>query len=364
MDTTQDKTSPTISVDGRTIGKDFPTYFIADIAANHNGDLSEAKDLIELAAIAGANAAKFQHFQAENIVSSHGFDSMSNQLSHQANWGKSVTQVYKEATVPWEWSDELKQYCDTVGIHFFSAPYDFGAIEMLDNYVPAYKIGSGDINWYESLDRIASKNKPIFLATGASTMVEVEQAIERIFKTNSQLCLMQCNTNYTGSIENFNHIHLNVLKTFAVKFPQTVLGLSDHTPGHATVLGAVALGARAIEKHFTRHREQVGPDHAFSMNPTDWREMVDRTRELELALGSYEKVVAHNELETVNIQRRCCRAAKDLTAGQILSRDTIDVLRPVESNSIPPSEIENIVGTTVKFDIVKGKALCWDLLQI
>ena len=128
---------------------------------------------------------------------------------------------------------------------------------------------------------------------------------------------MQCNTNYTGSIENFRHIHLNVLRTYRALFPDAVLGLSCHTPGHATVLGAVALGARVVEKHFTDDTRRDGPDHAFSMTPATWREMVDRTRELEYALGSAEKNVCGNEQETVVVQRRCLRAARDLAAGTV-----------------------------------------------
>ena len=130
---------------------------------------------------------------------------------------------------------------------------------------------------------------------------------------------MQCNTNYTGSLENFSHINLNVLKTYASMWPDVVLGLSDHTPGHATVLGAVALGARAVEKHLTDDRNREGPDHRFSMDPSGWRDMVDRTRELERALGSGDKRVAGNERETVVIQRRCLRAARDIAAGEIIS---------------------------------------------
>jgi len=126
---------------------------------------------------------------------------------------------------------------------------------------------------------------------------------------------MQCNTNYTASLENFDHIHLNVLKTYAALYPDVVLGLSDHTSGHATVLGAITLGARAIEKHFTDDNSRIGPDHPFSMDPIAWREMVDRTRELERALGSPNKRVANNESETVVVQQRCLRAARDIKQG-------------------------------------------------
>lgn len=348
--------NPFLTVRGRKIGLDHPTYFIADIAANHNGSLEEAKTLISLAKESGADAAKFQHFRADRIVSRYGFESQGEQRSHQSRWKKSVYQVYEEASVPWEWTPLLKAHADKVGIHFFSAPYDFEAIEMLDNYVPAYKIGSGDLNWSEAVKRIAKKKKPVFLATGASTMREVKQAVASILRHNDKLCLMQCNTNYTGSLENFRYIQLNVLKTYAKRFPNVVLGLSDHTPGHATVLGAVTLGARAIEKHFTRSRKQEGPDHAFSMEPRDWRDMVDRTRELELALGEGRKKVEDNEKDTVWIQRRCCRAARDLKKGVRLTRADISVLRPAAPGASAPDDAPKLVGRKTKRAVVKGEA--------
>ncbi len=155
-----------------------------------------------------------------------------------------------------------------MGIDYFSSPYDFDAIDLLDSFVPAYKIGSGEITWLEAMERIAKKGKPVILASGASDIGEVQRAVHCILRHNPQLVLMQCNTNYTASLENFNHIHLRVLQTYRLMFPDLVLGLSDHTPGHATVLGAVALGARVVEKHFTDDNNRVGPDHKFALNPS------------------------------------------------------------------------------------------------
>ncbi len=198
---------------------DHPTYFIADIAANHDGDLERAKLLIRLAKEAGADAAKFQNFRAPKIVSDYGFKHMGGQVSHQSSWKKSVFQVYQDASVPFEWTPILKEECDKAGIDYFSSPYDFDAIDMLDPYVPAYKIGSGDITWPEALERMARKGKPVILASGASDIGEVQRAVHLILAINPQLVLMQCNTNYTASPENFDHIHLNVLKTYATHVP-------------------------------------------------------------------------------------------------------------------------------------------------
>ncbi len=350
-----------IKIGQRLIGPKHPTYFIADVAANHDGDLERAKLLIRLCKEAGADAAKFQNFRAPKIVSDYGFRHLAGggQVSHQAAWKKSVFQVYSEASIPFEWTEILKEECDRVGLDFFSAPYDFEAIDMLDPYVKMYKAGSGEIDWIEALELMAKKNKPFFVATGASTIGEVQRAVHAILKINPQLVLMQCNTNYTASPDNYDHLHLNVLRTYATMFPDVILGLSDHTHAVAPVLGAVTLGARVIERHFTDSNRREGPDHKFAMNPETWAKMVEETRLLERALGSADKFVAENEVQTAVIQRRCLRAARDIRAGEILTREMIDVLRPAAPGAILPHEIQAVVGTRALQDIPFGKELRW-----
>jgi N-acetylneuraminate synthase len=346
-------------IGGRKVGPGHPTYFIADISANHDGDIERARLLIRLAKEAGADAAKFQNFRAPKIVSDYGFKSLGNQLSHQATWEKSVFEVYQDASLPFEWTPILKETCDRVGIHYFSSPYDFEAIDMLEPYVPAYKAGSGLITWIEALTYMASRDKPIIMATGASDLADVTRAVRAVRAVNGRIVLMQCNTNYTASLENFDHIHLNVLKTYGLLFPDVILGLSDHTPGHATVLGAVSLGARVVEKHFTDDNNRIGPDHPFSMTPETWADMVARTRELERALGTADKVVAENERETFIVQRRCLRAARAIAVGETFTRDMIDVLRPAIPGAIPPYEIDYVIGTRALTDLPQGKELRW-----
>lgn len=258
----------------RTIGDGYPVYFVADLAANHDGKLERAYSLIDLAKEAGADAAKFQNFQAAKIVSRHGFEALPG-MSHQAAWKKPVFEVYEDASIPQDWTQLLKRKCDEVGIEYFTSPYDFASVDHVDPYVRMYKIGSGDITWPGILEHVASKGKPVMLATGASTMEDVERAMEMLTAKTDKLVLMQCNTNYTASTENFRFINLNVLKKYAARWPDTILGLSDHTHGHATVLGAIALGARVIEKHFTDDNGRAGPDHEFAMNPRTWREIVE-----------------------------------------------------------------------------------------
>jgi len=342
------------------IGEKHPVYFIADIAANHDGSLERAKLLIRLAKEAGADAAKFQNFRATKIVSGYGFSHMNSQVSHQAKWKKSVVEVYDGASVPFDWFTRfVRRPVMRLALIIFLSPYDFDAIDMLDVYVPAYKIGSGDITWIEACERMAAKGKPVLLATGASDIGDVQRAAHAILRINPQLVLMQCNTNYTADPANFGHIHLNVLNTYRNMFPDVILGLSDHTHGHATVLGAVTLGARVIEKHFTDDNSREGPDHPFAMNPQTWSDMVTATRQLERSMGSGDKFVAGNELQTVVIQRRCLRAARDIKAGETMTREMIEVLRPATEGAIMPYEINNVIGTKVLVDLATGQELRW-----
>jgi sialic acid synthase SpsE len=348
-----------LKIGKRLIGPNQPTYFIADVAANHDGDLDRAIQLIRLAKEAGADAAKFQNFQAPKIVSDYGFKHMDGQVSHQAAWKKSVFEVYQGASIPFDWTPVLMDACNEVGIDYFTSPYDFDAIEFVDTYIPAFKIGSGEIDWIESLEYIARKGKPVLLATGASDIGDVQRAVHAILAINPQLVLMQCNTNYTANPENYDHIHLNVLKTYACMFPEVVLGLSDHTHGPATVLGAVAFGARVVERHFTDDNDREGPDHKFATDPGDWADMVAETRKLERALGSADKFVAANEKDTVVVQRRCLRAARNIQAGETFTRAMIDVLRPATPGAILPADLFEAIGTKALHAIPSGKELCW-----
>jgi N-acetylneuraminate synthase len=346
-----------LDIQGRQIGEKHPTYFIADIAANHDGDLERAKELIHLAAEAGADAAKFQHFKAETIVSDHGFRSLGRQWSHQASWKKSVFEVYTDASVDLRWTEELAKSCREAGIAFLTSPYAFDLVDHVDPYVPAYKIGSGDITWLEIIRYIAAKQKPVFLACGASSMDDVARAIDASLSVNPRLGLLQCNTNYTGSLDNFRFIQLNVLRSFRAMYPEMVLGLSDHTPGHATVLCAIALGARIIEKHFTDDVKRTGPDHAFSMDPRTWRDMIHRARELESALGTGLKRVEANECDTVVLQRRSIRLKRDLQAGHVLSREDVEMLRPCPVDALPPYAVDDVVGKALRDNLKKDAYL-------
>ena len=310
----------------KRIGKNMPTYFIADIGANHDGSLARAKKLIRLAKLAGADAAKFQHFSAKTIVSDVGFKKLKNLKSHQSKWKKSVFSVYQAASINKKWTKILKKFCDKIDIEFMTSPYSMEIVDEINPYVNVIKIGSGDITWIDIIKKIASKKKLGIIATGASNFKEVETAVKEYLKINQSLVLMQCNTNYTGDLENIKYSNLNVINKFKKKFPKVVLGLSDHTFGHVTVLGAVMLGARVIEKHFTDDNKRTGPDHFFAMNPKSWK-------------SSYITI------------RRGIRANQKLNKGSIIREHMLDYLRPCPFGALRPCDKKKIINKRLKKDI-------------
>ncbi len=324
--------------------------FIADIAANHDGDLKRAYKLIELAKDSGADIAKFQNFKAKKIVSKNAFDAMPKQ-THQAEWNKSVFDVYDEASVPDSWTPLLKKKCDEVGIEYMTSPYDYESVELADKYSDAFKIGSGDITWTNMLEYIAAKGKPVLLATGASDIADVERAMACIKPHTEDIVLMQCNTDYTLDLDKFKYINLNVLNLYRQKFPECILGLSDHTLGYATVLGAFTLGARVFEKHFTDDNSREGPDHKFAMNPAAWREMVDECNKLYYAMGDGVKRIENNERDSVTVQQRCFFYQKDLKAGHTVTEDDIFPVRPLQPDCFYPYESGLIVGKKLVRDV-------------
>ena len=325
----------------KKISQNSQTYFIADIAANHDGSLKRAKRLITLCAKAGADAAKFQHFRAETIVSDKGFKKFGKK-SHQSN-GKRV--FFKHIRMQVLIQAGQRNFINIVKncIDFITTPYDINYVNEVNKYVCAYKIGSGDLTWHEIIKQISSKRKPVILATGASKLEEVKEAVKLILKKNKKLVLMQCNTNYTNSEDNFNYINLKVLDQYKELFGnKVILGLSDHTLGHSTVLGSVVMGAKVIEKHFTDNNNRSGPDHKFSMNFDTWKSMVEDTRRLEKALGDGKKKIEKNERQTSFLQRRGLYLNKVKTKNEKIQSKDLTALRPYQSNGYHPYEIKNL----------------------
>jgi len=354
------KPSSKICIDKKIISKDKPVYFIAEIGSNFDNDLNRAKELIYMAKESGADAAKFQHYTARSLVSDIGFSKINKKKSHQSAWKKSVYETYNDASLNKDWTFYLQEACKDAGLSFFTSPYSLDLVDYVDDYVPAYKVGSGDITWLEIISHMASKGKPIFLATGASNFVDVKRAADTVLEKTSDIILLQCNTNYTADKRNYAHQQLRVITKYQDEYPGIITGLSDHMPGNVSVLGAVALGAKVIEKHFTDSTKRDGPDHSFSMTPNTWREMVDRTRELEESLGSGNKKIETNEEETIVVQRRSVYFTTNLKKGEIIKKQHLDALRPCPKDGIPPYEIKNILGMVLKNNISVGEIVKWN----
>lgn len=351
-----------IMIGSKRVGAGHPAYIIAEIGSNFDGDLARAKSLAKLSKDLGADAYKIQNFLAPKIVSNAGFKNL--QVAFQANWDKPVVDVYRQAEFPREWIKELSDYCKEIGIDFFSSPYDTDAVDQLEGLgIAAHKIGSGEIDNLEFLAYVARTGKPILIACGASTMEEIAAAVKTVRDTgNENIILLQCVTNYPSPIKDSNIRAMNTLKeTFGV-----LVGYSDHTIGAAggaddplngaTVpLGAVALGACVIEKHFTDDRTRKGPDHPFAMNPEEFKAMVDGIRAMEQALGDGEKKLMPSEHQTVVIQRRGIYAVKDIPSGQTVTRDMLEFLRPAVG--LRPPQIGLVVGKTLNKAIAAGEPI-------
>lgn len=344
-----------IKIGSRMIGPDYPTYFIAEIGGNFDGSIEKAKKLIDAAKAAGADCAKFQTFTADTIVSEGGFSKMTLHGVH-GSWGRTVSEVFKDVEFPIEWHKEISDYCKKVGIDFSTSPYFFEAVDLCEELnVPFIKIGSGEITWLEMIEYTAKKGIPIMLATGDATMSEIDEAVRTIEKTgNKDLVLMQCITNYPSKIDSAN---VNVLKTYQSAFG-CLTGYSDHSPGHVVALASTVIGGRVIEKHFTLNKKDKGPDHPHSMEPNEFKFMVDSIREVERAMGSSRKEVVAEEGETVFVQRRCLYAKRDLVAGQTLTADDITVLRP--ALGIPPKFKNTIIGKNINKNIPAGDPIFWE----
>lgn len=337
----------------RRIGAGEPCYLIAEIGSNFDGDLERAKQLATLAAQAGADAAKFQSFLPEKIIRPEGFE---NPEGFQESWDKPVRDVYADAAFPREWHAELQGHCASLGIDFFSSPYDADAVELLDSLdVPAHKVGSGEIDNSAFLELVARSGRPVLLGCGAAALAEIARAVEVLRGAGcAQLVLLQCVTNYPSTFESAD---IRAMVQLANAF-QVPVGYSDHTPGDVVPLGAVALGACVIEKHFTDDTSRVGPDHSFAMDVVSFRSMADNIRRLELALGNGQKAVAPEEERTRVFQRRGLWSVRPLHAGERLTSADVDVLRP--AHGLPPDALPTLLGLEVRVDVPAGTALTMD----
>lgn len=338
-----------VKIGDNIIGDEHSTFIIAEAGSNHNGSLERAKKLIDSAAEAKADAVKFQIYKAESLYSKH-----TPEFSYLK--GQNVYELIKRIETPREWIGELAKYCEERTITFLATPFDFEAVDLLDNYVPAFKIASFEITDLELLKYAAEKGKPMILSTGMANLGEIEDAITAIKSVgNDDILLLHCNSLYPTPVEVVN---LKAIETMRTAFNVPV-GFSDHTLGIHIPIAAVGMGACVIEKHYTEDRTLPGPDHSFAVEPDKLEEMVKCIREVEKAKGDGIKEKSDLESEEMYIKaRRSIHAKVDIPKRVKITRDMLIIKRP--GYGIKPKFIDIVVGREAKKDIKEDKWITWE----
>ncbi|HTL46688.1 MAG TPA: N-acetylneuraminate synthase [Verrucomicrobiae bacterium] len=349
----------TVKIGAREVGDGQSVFVIAEAGSNHNRDFNQAKKLIDVAAQAGADAVKFQTFSAETLYSKKTPSMSYLTKGGLLKEGETVFDLLKKNELPREWQKDLAAYCREKGVIFLSTPFDLKAVDELEKLnVPAYKIASYEITHLPLLEHAAKTGKPMIVSTGMADLTDIEQALDVIYATgNRQVILLHCAINYPPKFED---VHLRAMKTMREAF-QVPVGFSDHTTGIAVDLAAAALGACAIEKHYTTDRKLPGPDHPFAIEPQELKAMVQGIREVEKALGSPVKRRTAAEEEMYKLGRRSLVAARKISKGTQITREMIEVKRP--GFGIPTKEMHAIVGRTAKVDIDEDDILVWDMFS-
>lgn len=343
----------TFEISDRTVGPGEPAFIIAEAGSNHNGDLETAKELIEVAADAGADAIKFQTFRAEDMYLED-----SGKVEYLED-DRSIYDIIESMEMPYEWIPVLHDYCNECGISFLSTPFDERSAEELAEYVPAWKVASYTSSHHPFLRYLATSEKPIIMSTGAHELDEVRESVDVLTDAGAEdFALLQCVAAYPTPIEKIN---VKVVETLANQF-DVPTGLSDHTLDPVTApAAAVALGASIVEKHFTLDKTMNGPDHQFALEPDELAEMVDAIRDTEAALGTGEKSVLDVEGELFEKARRAIHAVDDISSGEQFTADNLKVLRPGEREpGLRPKFYEDILGKTAACDVEKSAGVQWD----
>jgi len=337
-----------IKIGNKSIGEGQPTFIIAEAGVNHNGKIELAKKLVEIAANAGADAVKFQTYKSENLVT----EKTAVADYARKNTGRNISQMEMIKSLELKYNDfeKLKNYCDKKNIIFLSTPHSFDAIDFLEDLVPAYKFGSGDITNIPTLKYAAKKGKPMILGTGMSTIKEIKNAMSVIkSEGNNQIIALHCTTSYPCSLEEVN---LRAMKKMQNELG-CLIGYSDHTLGAIVPIAATAMGATVIEKHFTISKKLPGPDHKASLEPDELKEMIKEIRNVEKILGSYEKKPTKSEEKIMKLVRKSIFANQNISKGSKISKNMVGIKRP--GNGLSPSQIDKIVGKKAKRDIKKDE---------
>ena len=347
-----------ISIGNTEISPQSAIFLIAEAGVNHNGDINLAKKLIDIAANAKVNAIKFQTYNSDSLILRS--TSKVNYQKTKTDSNESFYDMLKRYELTNENFKDLKAYCEKKGIIFLSTAFDEISVELLDFLqVPAYKIGSGDMNNFPLLKLICSKLKPILLSTGMASLEEVKESVNFIIDNQiEEIVIFQCTTNYPDQYEEIN---LNVIRTFKKEFPEFLIGFSDHSLGIEASLGAAAKGVKVIEKHFTLNKNMEGPDHRASLDPDELKEWVTRIRNLEKALGSFKKYPSNNEINIAKKARKSIVSTKYLKKGDVLTTENISVKRP--GLGISPKHYEALIGKKIKENVPIDSILKWEDIE-
>jgi N-acetylneuraminate synthase len=346
-----------VDIAGCKIGPGNPTYIVAEMSANHNQDFVQAVQIIEKAREVGADAIKVQTYTADTLTIDSDKDYF--RVEGGTLWDdRTLYELYGKAYTPWEWQPKLKAVAAELGLAFFSSPFDFSAVDFLEDMgVPCYKVASFELVDIPLVERIARTGKPIIMSTGMASLEEIKTAVDAACSAGAeQIALLKCTSAYPAPLEEMNLRTIpHMAETFG--FP---IGLSDHTLGTVVPVVAVSLGACIVEKHFTLSRETPGPDSAFSLEPEEFKAMVDAIRTAEKALGQVDYTVGEFESKSL-IFRRSLYVVKDVKAGEIFNKRNVRSIRP--GHGLAPKYLIDVLGRKAGRDVQRGTPFHWELLE-
>ena len=346
-----------IKIGKRCVGEGERTFIVAEVSANHLQDYNRAADIIRAAKEAGADAVKLQTYTPDTITLNCDNDYF--QITQGTIWdGTTLHKLYETAYTPWEWQPELMKLANELGMECFSSPFDETAVDFMEEMnMPAYKVASFEINDIPLIRKIARLGKPVIFATGIAYLEDIERAV-RVCKEegNEQVILLKCTSTYPSPYEDMN---LKVIPNMAEVF-SCITGLSDHSMGTAVAVGSVALGAKMVEKHLTLSRADGGPDAAFSMEPAEFKQMVDEIRIVEKALGTVTYELTEKQKKSRE-DGRSLFVVKDMKAGEAFSKENIRSVRP--AFGMHTMYFEEILGKKAKTDIAGGTPLDWKYIE-
>lgn len=343
-------------IGNRVIGESHPCFCVAEMSGNHLKDFNRAVEIIHAAKEAGADAIKLQTYTADSL--SIDCDNEYFQI-HGGLWdGMTEYKLYQEASTPWDWQPRLQEVAAKLGLECFSSPFDFASVDFMEECrMPAYKVASYEINDIPLIRKIAALHKPVIFATGVAHLEDIDRALQVCKEEgNEEVMLLKCVSAYPTPYEEIN---LAMIPTLAKRY-DCLVGLSDHSMGSVVPVGATALGIKMVEKHLTLRRADGGPDGAFSMEPEEFKEMVDNIRILEKAIGVSEYGLTEKQ-EKERSGSRSLFVVKDIKAGEKLTPENVRSIRP--GHGLHTMYYEEVLGKTAVRDIAMGTPLAWEMFS-